>query len=77
MLILQKVKGWWENQLKKGVRSRLNDKGGIVNRNTYINLGVVNSLENTVISKDTSWPLVLKITECSGNSRCYQLQSNL
>jgi len=43
MLILQEVKGWWENQVKKGLRSRLNDKGGIVNRNIYINLGEVNS----------------------------------
>ena len=36
MLILQKVKGWWENQAKKGVRSILNDKGGIVNIYIYI-----------------------------------------
>jgi len=63
MLILQEVKGWWENQVKKGLRSRLNDKGGIVNRNIYINLGEVNSWEKTVISQDTSWPLVLKIIQ--------------
>jgi hypothetical protein len=47
MLILQKVKGRWENQVKKGARSRLNEKGGIVNRNilifTYINLGEVST----------------------------------
>jgi len=34
--ILQKVKGMWENQVKKGARSRLNDKGGTANRNILI-----------------------------------------
>jgi hypothetical protein len=36
MFILQKAKGRWENQVKKGARSRLNDKGGIVNTNVLI-----------------------------------------